>query len=296
VTVVRLLWELANRLAAAVALILLAPVLIGIAVWIRVADGPGILFVQDRAGRRGKAFRMLKFRSMVHDSVAMSSRLGISDPFGLVENDPRITRCGRFLRRTSLDELPQLLNVLTGRMLLVGPRPDVLPQAANYSALDARRLEVKPGITGWAQVNGRDDIDWPQRFILDRWYVDNWTPLLDLHIIWRTFADLGRGEPPVHVDTLNIERARSEHAVDLGSAADPVLALHGGRSDDTVRLETPAAVRDDEGSGDLVRLVVPPPDREGETVRLPIPRQSLPVPAQSREGDTVPLGTPGARA
>ncbi|MBU2666815.1 sugar transferase [Actinoplanes bogorensis] len=203
------LWDFANRLTAAVALILLSPVLLVVSLWIRLADGPGILFVQDRAGLRGKPFRMLKFRSMVHDSVALSGSLGIDDPFGLVENDPRITRCGRFLRRTSLDELPQLLNVVAGHMRLVGPRPDVLPQVANYSPLDARRLEVKPGITGWAQVNGRDDIDWPQRFILDRWYVDHWSPMLDLRIIVRTFADLRRGEPPVHVDTLNIARSTS---------------------------------------------------------------------------------------
>ncbi|MBL7261376.1 sugar transferase [Paractinoplanes lichenicola] len=206
------LWGLLNQLVAAVALILLSPVLLAVALWIRVADGPGILFVQDRAGLRGKPFRMLKFRSMVHNSVALSSQLGIHDPYGLVENDPRITACGRFLRRTSLDELPQLINVLAGQMLLVGPRPDVLPQVANYSPLDARRLEVKPGITGWAQVNGRDDIDWPQRFILDRWYVDHWSPLLDLRIIARTFTDLRRGEPPVHVDTLNIARAQDPSA------------------------------------------------------------------------------------
>ncbi|GAB2614841.1 sugar transferase [Paractinoplanes abujensis] len=204
----KLLWGLVNQLVAAVALILLSPVLLGVALWIRIADGPGILFVQDRAGLRGKPFRMLKFRSMVHNSVALSTQLGISDPYGLVENDPRITACGRFLRRTSLDELPQLINVLAGQMLLVGPRPDVLPQVANYSPLDARRLEVKPGITGWAQVNGRDDIDWPARFILDRWYVDHWSPLLDLRIIARTVTDLRRGEPPVHVDTLNIARAQ----------------------------------------------------------------------------------------
>jgi lipopolysaccharide/colanic/teichoic acid biosynthesis glycosyltransferase len=203
-----MLWEGLNRLVAALALVLLSPVILVVAVWIRIADGPGILFVQDRAGRGGVPFRMLKFRTMVHDSVALSAQLGISDPFGLVENDPRITRCGAFLRRTSLDELPQLVNVLGGQMRLVGPRPDVLPQVACYSAEDARRLEVKPGITGWAQVNGRDDIDWPQRFALDRWYVDHWSPALDLRILWRTFATLHRGEPPVHVDELNIRRAR----------------------------------------------------------------------------------------
>ncbi|MEU4216124.1 sugar transferase [Actinoplanes sp. NPDC026623] len=209
---VRLLWDCLNRLAAALALALLSPVILAVAIWIRIADGKGILFVQDRAGRDGVPFRMLKFRSMVHDSVALSAKLGISDPFGLVENDPRITRCGRFLRRTSLDELPQLVNVVRGQMMLVGPRPDVLPQAANYSAEDRRRLEVKPGITGWAQVNGRDDIDWPERFALDRWYVDHWSPALDLRILWRTVATLRRDEAPVHVDELNIRRAQDADA------------------------------------------------------------------------------------
>ncbi|WP_083448974.1 sugar transferase [Actinoplanes rectilineatus] len=220
---VRNLWNLANRLAAAVMLTLLAPVVLAVAVWIRIADGRGVLFVQDRAGKDGVPFRMLKFRSMVHDSVALSAQLGIDDPFGLVENDPRITACGRFLRRTSLDELPQLINVVRGDMNLVGPRPDVLPQVANYSAQDARRLEVKPGITGWAQVNGRDDIDWPARFKLDRWYVDNWSPALDLRILWRTALTVQRGEPPVHVDTLNIERSGA-----------PELERSGAPGEDTV--------------------------------------------------------------
>ncbi|MBG0562618.1 sugar transferase [Actinoplanes aureus] len=216
----RSFWNGLNRLVAAVFLILLAPVVLAIAAWIRIADGKGVLFVQDRAGKDGKPFRMLKFRSMVHNSVALSAQLGIDDPFGLIQDDPRITRCGRFLRRTSLDELPQLINVLRGEMNLVGPRPDVLPQVAGYSAEDARRLEVKPGITGWAQVNGRDDIDWPQRFILDRWYVDNWSPALDLKILWRTALTLQRGEPPVHVDTLNIQRASSRSETgDMSRAA-----------------------------------------------------------------------------
>jgi sugar transferase EpsL len=210
--VTRNLWELTNRLAAAVALILLSPLIVVIAAWIRIADGKGVLFVQDRAGKDGVPFRMLKFRSMVHDSVAMAVELGLNDPFGLLEHDPRITRCGRFLRRTSLDELPQLVNVLTGRMNLVGPRPDVLPQVACYSAADRRRLEVRPGITGWAQVNGREDIDWAQRFELDRWYVDHWSIGLDLRILWRTATSLQRGEPPVHVDQLNIQRAAERRA------------------------------------------------------------------------------------
>ena len=207
-TLVRLLWGGLNRLVAAVALILLSPVILVVAAWIRIADGKGVLFVQERAGRDGVPFRMWKFRTMVHDSVALSAKLGISDPFGLVEDDPRITRCGRFLRRTSLDELPQLVNVLRGQMSLVGPRPDVLPQVAHYSADDRRRLAVKPGITGWAQINGRDAIDWPQRFVLDSWYVEHWSPALDLRILWRTVATLHRDEVPVRVDELNIQRAQ----------------------------------------------------------------------------------------
>jgi len=207
---VRLFWDALNRLVAAVALILVSPVVAAVALWIRIEDGKGVLFIQDRAGRGGVPFKMLKFRSMVHNAVGLSAKLGISDPFGLVEDDPRITRCGRFLRRTSLDELPQLVNVVRGQMALVGPRPDVLPQVAHYSAEDARRLEVKPGITGWAQINGRDAIDWPERFKLDRWYVDHWSPGLDLRILWRTATTLHRDEVPVRIDELNIRRANPD--------------------------------------------------------------------------------------
>ncbi|AEV86543.1 UDP-phosphate glycosyl-1-phosphate transferase [Actinoplanes sp. SE50] len=216
---VRPIWNVLNQLVALVALLLLSPLILAVALWVRIADGKGVLFVQARAGKDGRPFRMLKFRSMVHNSVAMSAQLGMADPFGLLQDDPRITRCGRILRRTSLDELPQLINVLTGRMNLVGPRPDVLPQVANYSAEDARRLEVRPGITGWAQVNGRDDIDWPARFVLDRWYIDHWTPLLDLKILARTVTGLRRAEPPVHVDTLNIARSAVDATQELGRAA-----------------------------------------------------------------------------
>ena len=124
----------------------------------------------------------------------------------MVDNDPRITRSGAFLRRTSLDELPQLFNVAFGQMSLVGPRPDVLPQVANYTAEDRRRLEVKPGITGWAQVNGRENLTWPERFELDRWYVDNWSLWLDCKIMWQTVTTLDRDDCPVYVDEFNIRR------------------------------------------------------------------------------------------
>jgi lipopolysaccharide/colanic/teichoic acid biosynthesis glycosyltransferase len=198
---------IADRVLAAVALILLSPVLLVLAVWIMVTMGRPVFFVQERAGRDGVPFRMWKFRTMVNDAIGVGQRMGLTaDPFGLVENDPRITPAGAFLRRTSLDELPQLFNVLLGHMSLVGPRPDVLPQVANYSPDDAKRLLVKPGITGWAQVNGRDNLTWPQRFELDRWYVRNWSVGLDLRILWLTVATLSRDEPPVLIDELNINR------------------------------------------------------------------------------------------
>jgi sugar transferase EpsL len=205
---------IADRAVALVALILLSPVLLVLSIWIMVTMGRPVFFVQDRAGRDGVPFRMWKFRTMVNDAIGVGQRMGLTaDPFGLVENDPRITPAGAFLRRTSLDELPQLFNVVLGHMSLVGPRPDVLPQVANYSPDDAKRLLVKPGITGWAQVNGRDNLTWPQRFELDRWYVRNWSLGLDLRILWLTVATLSRDEPPVLVDELNIKRLQSVDGV-----------------------------------------------------------------------------------
>jgi lipopolysaccharide/colanic/teichoic acid biosynthesis glycosyltransferase len=168
-----------------------------------------VIFRQRRAGKGAKPFSMLKFRTMVPNAVELGRELKLSDdPFGLLPNDPRITRSGRFLRRTSLDELPQLWNVLRGQMSIVGPRPDLIEQVANYEPSDRRRLDVKPGITGWAQVLGRDEIPWEERFRLDAWYVDNWSLLLDARIVLMTFTQLGRPEPAPVEDTLNIERAK----------------------------------------------------------------------------------------
>jgi lipopolysaccharide/colanic/teichoic acid biosynthesis glycosyltransferase len=195
---------------AAVGLVVLSPVLAGIAAWIAKESGRPVLFRQARAGKDGKPFSMLKFRTMVPDAIEVGRELGISDgPFGVVADDPRITRSGRFLRRTSLDELPQLVNVLRGEMSLVGPRPDLLEQVANYTDGDRRRLAVKPGITGWAQIHGRDEIPWEERFELDAWYVDNWSLALDARIVVATFTQLGRPDPEPVEDTLNIERAKA---------------------------------------------------------------------------------------
>jgi lipopolysaccharide/colanic/teichoic acid biosynthesis glycosyltransferase len=205
----RFVKALLDRVAAALALVLLSPLFAALALWIVLESGRPVIFRQLRAGKDGVPFSMLKFRTMVADAVELGRELELSDdPFGLVPSDPRITRSGRFLRRTSLDELAQLWNVLRGQMSLVGPRPDLVEQVANYEPADRRRLAVRPGITGLAQVQGRDEIPWEERFRLDAWYVDNWSLGLDAKIVLRTFAQLGRSEPEPIEDTLNIERAR----------------------------------------------------------------------------------------
>jgi lipopolysaccharide/colanic/teichoic acid biosynthesis glycosyltransferase len=206
---VRVVKAIIDRLTAAVALVLLSPLFAAVALWIWLDDGRPALIAQERAGKRGKPFRMLKFRTMVVDAIEAGKRLGLEDPWGLVPDDPRITRSGRFLRRTSLDELPQLLNVVKGQMSLVGPRPDLVDQVENYSERDRRRLAVLPGITGWSQVHGREEISWPERFEQDAWYLENWSLWLDVKIVVATFTQLFRSsETPVE-DKMNIERARA---------------------------------------------------------------------------------------
>ena len=196
-----------DRLAALVLAVVSAPALAVIGVAILIEDGRPILFVQLRAGRGGRPFRMLKFRSMIRTAIA--DHAGVTeDPFGVVRDDPRITATGRFLRRTGLDELPQLFNVLVGQMSLVGPRPDVLEQVANYTPEDRRRLAVRPGITGWAQVRGRDEIGWPERIALDVWYIEHWSLLLDAKILLLTALQPFRADPDPVPDIMNVERAR----------------------------------------------------------------------------------------
>jgi lipopolysaccharide/colanic/teichoic acid biosynthesis glycosyltransferase len=198
-----------DPVAAAVGLVALSPVYAAVAVAVVVESGRPVLFVSARAGKDGRPFRMLKFRTMVPDAIRVGQEQGLTeDPFGLVKDDPRITRVGHFLRRTSLDELPQLVNVVAGRMSLVGPRADVVEQVARYAERERRRLTVLPGITGWAQVHGRDSISWEERFELDLWYIDNWSLRLDAEIILRTLTQVFRSAPEPIEDTLNIERAK----------------------------------------------------------------------------------------
>ena len=204
----RFLKRLIDRVAAAVLLVLLSPLLAAIAAWILVDGGRPVLLAQERVGKGGRRFRMLKFRTMVPNALELAHEL-TDDPYGVVPDDPRITKPGRFLRRTSLDELPQLLNVLGGQMSLVGPRPDLVEQVANYSDRDRDRLAVEPGITGWSQVNGREEITWPERIEQDLWYIEHWSFPLDLKIIVRTFTQLRREDEQPVEDEMNIERARA---------------------------------------------------------------------------------------
>lgn len=161
-----------------VALLCLSPLLLVITVWLYFANkGAGAFFMQERPGKDGKIFKVIKFKSMTDERDAEGKLLPDAD---------RLTPVGKFVRSTSLDELPQLINVLKGDMALIGPRP-LLPQYLPlYSKEQARRHEVRPGITGWAQVNGRNAISWTRKFELDVWYVEHCTLSLDLKIVFMT--------------------------------------------------------------------------------------------------------------
>ena len=177
--------RLLDIVVAATSLVVLAPLIVAIAVVVRVAMGSPVFFRQVRPGLRGEAFELVKFRTM--------GREGDGDG-RLLSDRERISPLGRLMRRTSLDELPQLWNILIGDMSLVGPRPLLFEYLPRYSAEQARRLEMKPGLTGWAQVHGRGLVQWPERFALDVWYVDHWSLGLDLTILTLTVKMVIRGE------------------------------------------------------------------------------------------------------
>jgi lipopolysaccharide/colanic/teichoic acid biosynthesis glycosyltransferase len=199
-----------DRVLAALGLVVLAPVFAVIWAWVRRDADKPVFISQARAGKDGKPFQLLKVRTMVPNAVQVGQELGLTeDPFGVVPEDPRITKSGRTLRRTGLDELPQLVNILRGEMSIVGPRPDLVEQAAHYTEADRRRLAVRPGLTGWSQTHGREEIGWPERIQQDLWYIDHWSLWLDLKIVFLTFAQLFRPEPEPAEDTMNIERARA---------------------------------------------------------------------------------------
>ncbi|MEN3536875.1 sugar transferase [Microbispora sp. ZYX-F-249] len=191
----RLVKDVFDRLVAAAALVVLAPLLAVVAVAVRATSPGPALFRQRRVGRDGAEFTILKFRTMRRDAEARKVEL-VSDAEGVlfkVRRDPRVTPLGAALRRYSMDELPQLINVLRGDMSLVGPRPPLPEEVARYGDDVRRRLVVRPGMTGLWQVNGRSDLSWEESVRLDLRYVENWSLMLDLQILWKTWSAVARG-------------------------------------------------------------------------------------------------------
>jgi lipopolysaccharide/colanic/teichoic acid biosynthesis glycosyltransferase len=169
-----------DALSAALGLAVTSPIVAASAIAIKLEDGGPVLYRQTRVGKDGEDFELLKLRTMVVGAETKGAG------FAVDAGDSRITRVGRLLRRTSIDELPQLWNVLRGEMSLIGPRPTLRYQVDQYTERQRRRLEVRPGLTGWAQVNGRATLPWDERTELDVWYVEHRSPLLDLKILLLT--------------------------------------------------------------------------------------------------------------
>lgn len=195
--------RLFDILVSLLALGLVYPVMLVIAIAVRADSRGAVIFRQRRAGLNGKSFVMLKFRSMRTES----------DPYGISPGsgqDPRLTRVGRFLRETSLDELPQLFNVLSGDMSLVGPRPLYERQAAQWDARQRGRLDVRPGITGWAQVSGRGDLPIEDKIELDLWYVQHQSLWLDVKIIFNTIQNALKGRANIYEKQYSREHKREQ--------------------------------------------------------------------------------------
>jgi len=186
-----------DRLAAGLALLALSPLFVVIAAAIRLDDRGPVFFTQIRVGRDGQTFRLFKFRTMVVDAEQRKLELEkLNEGAGVLfkmRKDPRVTKVGAILRRWSLDELPQLLNVLLGDMSLVGPRPALPKEVANYGDHMRRRLVVRPGLSGLWQVSGRSGLSWEEAMRLDLRYVDNWSIVLDMQILWKTFSAVIHG-------------------------------------------------------------------------------------------------------
>ncbi len=188
--------DLFDRCVAAAGLLAISPLLLVVAAAIRLSDNGPALFTQTRVGKDGEPFKIYKFRTMVVDAEARLAALQARNDFDGVlfkmRDDPRITAVGAWLRRWSLDELPQLLNVLLGDMSLVGPRPALPGEAAQYADHVRRRLVVKPGVTGLWQVSGRSNLTWDESVRLDLRYVENWSFALDMQILWKTLVAVSK--------------------------------------------------------------------------------------------------------
>ncbi len=183
-------YEAAKRaldlLVGVLGIVVTSPFLLATAIAIKLESRGPVIFRQERVGRHGRPFQILKFRTMVEGAHL------IGPGFLTSHGDPRITRVGGFLRRWSLDELPQLFNILRGDMSVIGPRPTLRYQVAQYTDFQRRRLEVLPGVTGWAQIRGRNGLTWPERIELDVWYVDHRSFAVDLRILLKTLAVISR--------------------------------------------------------------------------------------------------------
>ena len=191
-------------------LLLLSPLLLVTALLIVLEDGRPVFFRQNRAGKGGETFSIYKFRSMRVNNAPVATMGAVTGAH------PLVTRTGRFIRRTKIDELPQLLNVLTGELSLVGPRPTLLEQIAEYDDFERRRLLLKPGVTGWAQVSGGIYLPWEERIALDVWYVDNWSLGLDFETLVRTVGVILFGEK-LNQDALTKALALEHDTYDHGA-------------------------------------------------------------------------------
>ena len=194
-------------------LLILSPLLLVTALLILLEDGRPVFFRQNRAGLGGKPFSIFKFRSMRVNDAPVATMGAVTG------SHPLVTRVGRTIRRTKIDELPQLLNVVKGDLSLVGPRPTLLEQVAEYDAFERRRLSLKPGVTGWAQVSGGIYLPWEERIALDVWYIDYWSLRLDLEVLLRTVGVILVGERlnrEALAEALEHERNQGHGAVRVG--------------------------------------------------------------------------------
>jgi len=183
-----LIKEIFDRVVSFIALAILLPLFLVVAILIKL-DSPGpVFFLQDRVGKDGKIFKVFKFRTMTSDAPEKTKGKYID------KSNPYVTRVGKILRRTGIDELPQLINVLKGEMSLVGPRPTLPYQVAKYNEHQTKRLLMKPGITSWALIHGRNKLTWPERIEYDVWYVEHWSFWLDIKILFKTVWVVASGE------------------------------------------------------------------------------------------------------
>ena len=189
--------RLIDFFVALVALICLSPLLLSVTIWLHFANkGAGAFFFQNRPGRHAKIFKVIKFKTMTDERDENGE---------LLPDEKRLTKVGRFVRSSSIDELPQLVNVLKGDMALIGPRPLLVQYLPLYSPRQARRHEVRPGITGWAQCHGRNAISWKEKFEYDVWYVEHLSFMTDVKVIWFTIKTVLKREGIAHEGSVTME-------------------------------------------------------------------------------------------